>query len=65
MERVEQRLEIVLQEKNIGNVKMQTFQLIERLELPELDYQERLAIAAQLREAFGSVNEHPPLNEKY
>jgi integrase len=51
MERVEQRLEIVPKEENIGDVKVQPeiLQLIERLVVPELCYEERLDIANQLR----------------
>ncbi|MBK6645472.1 MAG: tyrosine-type recombinase/integrase [Anaerolineales bacterium] len=72
MERVEQRLEIVSeQEKEYEIVKVQEpdpstrsgqelFQLIERLELPQLCDEERLHIATQLREALGTVHEHTP-----
>jgi len=63
MQRVEQRLQIapIEKEEDIGDVKVQVvFQLIERLELPELCYEERLGIASQLREAVGRVNEHAP-----
>jgi len=63
MERVEQRLKIVpqKQEKDIEDVKVQeVFQLIQRLEIPELCLEERLAIASQLRQVFSMVNEHPP-----
>jgi site-specific recombinase XerD len=59
MQRVEQRLEIVPEIKD-EVVKVQVVQLIQRLELPELCFEERLGIASQLREAFGMVNEHPP-----
>ncbi|HNM36378.1 MAG TPA: hypothetical protein PKI33_04920, partial [Anaerolineales bacterium] len=54
MQRVEQRLEIVpsKQEENIEDVKVQMVQdsaklllWVERLELPELCYEERLEIA--------------------
>ncbi len=65
MERVEQRLEIVpAKQKDIEVVKVQeptkALQLIERLEIPELCYEERLGIASQLREALSGVNEHAP-----
>lgn len=35
-------------------------QLVERLELPELCYEERLDVASQLRQALSRVNEHAP-----
>ena len=59
---MEQRLLIGDEQKeNIEVVKVQeVFQLIERLELPELCFEERLGIAAQLREALGVVQEHAP-----
>ncbi len=68
MERVEQRLEIVPEaedtcterSRSMGDVKVQVVQLIQRLELPELCYEERLGIASQLRNALGAVNEHAP-----
>ena len=65
MERIEQRLEIVLAEqKDIEVVKVQeptkALQLIERLELPELCFEERLDITSQLRELFGAVQELEP-----
>jgi len=64
MQRVEQRLEIVPKEEDIEDVKVQEpqklFQLIERLELPKLCYEERLGIASQLREMVGRMNEHAP-----
>jgi len=71
MQRVEQRLEIVpsKQEENIEDVKVQEptklFQLIERLEMPKLCYEERLGIASQLHEMFSKINEHaPPKDER-
>jgi len=39
---------------------VQVVQLIERLDVPELGYEERLSIAGQLRETLGSVHEHAP-----
>lgn len=63
MQRVEERLEIVPKaEENMENVKVQTqvFQLIGRLESPELCTEERLSLASQLREAWSVVHEHPP-----
>ena len=75
MERVEQRLEIVpAEQKDIDVVKVQEpdpsiakhtgqelIQLIERLELPELCFEERLDITLQLRELFGVVQELEPV----
>lgn len=68
MQRVEERLEIVSEPKQEINdevVKVQdqtqVFELIERLELPELSYKERLDIAAQLRESFGIEQELAPV----
>jgi integrase/recombinase XerD len=62
MGRVEERLEIVppKQEEQVDeDVKVQElFQLVGRLEAPELRYEERLGIASQLRGALGRVNEH-------
>ena len=67
MERVEQRLDIVSepkQETEYEVVKVQeptkVLQLIERLELPELCFEERLDITFQLRELFGVVQELEP-----
>jgi site-specific recombinase XerD len=76
MERVEQRLEIVPVEedtctperasgrcedsRSMENVKVQVVQLIERLELPDLCYEERLGIVGQLREMLGNIHEHAP-----
>ncbi len=64
MRRVEQRLEIVPPKQEIQtdeDVKVQElFELVEKLKLPELCYEERLGIASQLRELFGMVNEHAP-----
>ena len=63
MERVEQRLQIG-EEKKDEVVKVQEpaklFQLIERLEVPELCFQERLDISFQLRDLFGTVRESIP-----
>jgi hypothetical protein len=64
MQRVEERLEILpKEEETMGVVKVQEptilFQLIERLELPDLCYEERLGIVGQLRVALvGTVREH-------
>jgi hypothetical protein len=59
MQRVEERLEIVSLklEEDIEDVKVQepagkVFQLIERLKLPELCYEERLSITSQLKEVL-------------
>lgn len=62
MQRVEQRLEIVpVKEKDVGDVKvLELLQLVERLEMPELCYEERIDVASQLRQALSRVNEHPP-----
>lgn len=64
MQRVEQRLEIVPEVKQGTEdevVKVQEpeklIQLIERLELPELCFEERLDLTLQLRELFGAVQE--------
>ena len=70
MERVEQRLDtstllsasiVPAKQKDIEVAKVQeptkVFQLIERLELPELGFEERLDITLQLRELFGVVQE--------
>lgn len=54
MERIEQRLEIVPVGQILGDVKVQVVQLIERLELPELCYEERLKIASQLRQVLNT-----------
>lgn len=69
MQRVEQRLEIASpkpeqkREDEVVNVQEKVFQLIERLEMPELCFEERLSLAGQLREALGAVQEHaPPAN---
>lgn len=60
MQRVEERLEILppkTEEKKDEDVKVQmVFQLIQQLETPELELEERLDIASQLREVF----EHAP-----
>lgn len=63
MQRIEQRLQIVPVEKAMGDVKVQITQLIQRLETPELDYEERLSIASQLRQALSNVNEHAPATD--
>lgn len=60
MQGVEQRLEIAPaeeEEKDIEDVKVQTeiFQLLARLEAPELGCEERLGIASQLRMILGEV----------
>jgi site-specific recombinase XerD len=67
MQRVEQRLEIVppkKEEPEVEFIKVQKrtwlYQLVERLETPELCFEERLGIASRLREALGSVTEHAP-----
>jgi hypothetical protein len=61
MQRVEQRLQIVpAEQKDIEVVKVQIVQLIQRLEILELSYEERLEIARQLRQVLGRLNEHPP-----
>jgi hypothetical protein len=64
MERVEQRLEIVPVEENIEDVKVQEpeklFHLIERLEAPELCFEERLDIVNRLRKMMGRINEPMP-----
>lgn len=74
MGRVEQRLDtstllsasiVQAQRKDIEVVKVQepekVIQLIERLELPELCFEERLDITLQLRELFGVVQELEPV----
>ncbi len=60
MQRVEERLEIVpepkkLAEDEVVKVQNQTklFQLIERLEAPEMCWEERLGITCQLRQVLG------------
>jgi hypothetical protein len=73
MQRVEHRLEIVpAEQKQVdGVVKVQSllrdswehgpvFQLLERLEIPELCFEERFGIASQLRQVFGVVLEQAP-----
>lgn len=65
MQRVEQRLEIVpAEQKDFEVVNVQEpeklTQLIERLEIPELCYEERLDLTLQLRELFGVVQELEP-----
>jgi hypothetical protein len=40
------------------------FQLIQKLEMPELKLEERLEITRQLRETLGKVDEHAPPSEK-
>ena len=68
MERVEQRLEILPKPKQKTEdevVKVQeptkALQLIERLEMLELCYEERLDITLQLRKLFGAVQELEPV----
>jgi site-specific recombinase XerD len=66
MQRVEQRLEIVpAEQKDIEVVKVQEpeklIQLIQKLELPELCFEERLDITLQLRQLFGVVQELEPV----
>jgi site-specific recombinase XerD len=59
MERVEQRLEIAPNvEENMGDVKVQVVQALQKLEQPELCFEERALLVHQLREAFGRVGEH-------
>jgi len=61
MHKVEERLDLVpkIEEKKEDEVvKVQLFQLIQRLELPELCFEERLGIAGQLREALSIVQEY-------
>jgi len=63
MERVEQRVEIAPKEEEKGEVvkvqeQLEVFQLIEQLERPELCFEERLAMACQLRVMLDTVNEH-------
>jgi site-specific recombinase XerD len=69
MQRVEQRLDIVPKDENIEVVKVQEpellWQLIQRLEVPELCFEERVGIANQLREVFGKVKEHGPPSELF
>lgn len=69
MQRVEERLALdddletsVEPKENMGDVKVQekVFQLIEKLEMPELCFEERLLLAGQLRLALGIVHEHAP-----
>ncbi len=64
MERVEQRLDIASEPEGIEDVKVQEparlFQLIERLELPEMCLEERLDIASQLRQALAVVRTYAP-----
>jgi hypothetical protein len=73
MQRVEQRLDIVPgEQKQVGEVvKVQSllsdwwehvpvFQLIKRLEPPELCFEERFGLANQLRQIFGAVLEKAP-----
>lgn len=56
MQRVEQRLQIVPAKEDIGDVKVQTLQLIQRLEIPDLAYQERLEIASKLRKSLSFLD---------
>jgi hypothetical protein len=63
MQKVEKRLQIGEEKKEDKDVKVQmVFQLIQRLELPELCFEERINIAYQLREVLGNVHEHAPPN---
>ncbi len=65
MERVEQRLQLGEEEKSeVVKVQMahstgsgQVFQLIQKLEMPELCFEERLSLAGQLREALGGIDQ--------
>ena len=68
MQRIEQRLEIVPPESTKGQkyeivkVKARTQVLgwVEQLARPELYFEERLGIAAQVRELLGVEQAHPP-----
>jgi site-specific recombinase XerD len=61
MQKVEERLQIGEEKEEDKVVKVQmVFQLIQKLEMPELCFEERLGITSQLREALGNVNEHAP-----
>jgi len=66
MKRVEERLEMGEQiacaelSRSDKDVKVQVFRLIQRLEIPELCFEERINITCQLRQAFGNVHEHAP-----
>jgi hypothetical protein len=58
MQRVEQRLDILpMQEKKDEVVKVQVMQIIEKLETPELRFEERALLVHQLREVFGRFEE--------
>lgn len=59
MERVDKRLEIVSKQEEkkdeVVNVQEQVSQLIQKLEMPELYFEERLGIACQLRDMLGAA----------
>jgi integrase/recombinase XerD len=58
MERVEQKLEIVPPKIETDEVvKVQVMQIIEKLETPELRFEERALLVHQLREVFGRFEE--------
>jgi len=60
MQRVEERLETG-EQKNDEVVKVQeVFQLIQRLEIPELCFEERVNIVCQLRKTLGHIHVHDP-----
>ncbi|GAB1471730.1 hypothetical protein MASR2M66_26080 [Chloroflexota bacterium] len=62
MQRVEQRLDILpMQEKKYEVVKVQLMQIIEKLETPELRFEERALLTVQLREAFGKIDKREVL----
>ena len=64
MQKVEERLQIGEEQDEDKVVKVQAvFQLIQKLEMPELCFEERLGITSQLRKVLGNVHEHaPPFN---
>lgn len=55
MERVEKKLQILPSEENIEDVKVQVVQALQKLEQPELCFEERALLAHQLREAFATA----------
>jgi hypothetical protein len=63
MERVEKKLQILPSEENIEDVNVQVVQALQKLEQPELCFEERALLVHQLREAFGRVGEYS-LREK-